>query len=72
MNVLDEIKLKTRFSKEKYHFNRFYGLADFCMISAIVFWKVNLIKKLWLVYLLKETDFGLKPVSLFSLENSFM
>ena len=29
MNVLDEIKLKTRFSKEKYHFNRFYGLADF-------------------------------------------
>lgn len=41
MNVLDEIKLKTRFSKEKYHFNRFYGLADF----ACVFWKVNLIKK---------------------------
>lgn len=29
MNVLDEIKLKTGFSKEKYHFNRFDGLADF-------------------------------------------
>ena len=55
MNVLDEIKLKTRFSKEKYHFS-----LVICMISAIVFWKVNLIKKLWLVYLLKETDFRIE------------
>ena len=72
MNVLDEIKLKTRFSKEKYHFNRFYGLADFAWYLQLSFGKLIWLKKLWLVYLLKETDFGLKPVSLFSLENSFM